>query len=175
MDSIVNLSFRYLENDYVRALRAHYLTRLRLPLDFTAIVVLAGIGIYSYQSSSANWFSIICFMASAAIAFLLFAAFIIIPPLAFRREPKFRDDYSLSFSPEGICFRTANIDSRLQWGMYSRVLIDAHSYVMYYGVNQFSVIPKRVFQSGEEQQAFDNLLTQHITHIIRRDRKNQHR
>jgi len=30
--------------------------------------------------------------------------------LIFRREPKFRDDYLLSFSPEGIHFRTAHIE-----------------------------------------------------------------
>ena len=100
---------------------------------------------------------------------MLIAAFTVIPPLAFRREPKFRDDYSLTFSPEGIHFRTAHIDSQLQWSMYSRALVDAHSYVLYYGSHQFTVIPKRVFQSAEQQQAFEQLLTQHVSQIVRRD------
>ncbi len=170
MDATVNLSFRYLESDYVHAFRAHYLTRLRIPLDITVIVVLFCIGVCFWQSSSSHLLSITCFVAATAFALLLLAAFIIIPPLAFRREPKFQDDYSLSFSPEGICFRTAHIDSKLQWDMYSRVLVDARSYVMYYGSNQFSVIPKRVFQNREEQQSFEKLLTQHITKIIRHDK-----
>ena len=34
----VNLSFRYAEQDYVRAMRAHYVSRLRLPLDIAVIV-----------------------------------------------------------------------------------------------------------------------------------------
>ncbi len=92
----------------------------------------------------------------------------IIPPLAFRRDPKFRDDYSLTFSPEGIHFRTVNIDSHLQWSIYSRALIDAHSYVLYYGSRQFTVIPKRVFQSTEQRQAFEELLAQHVSQIVRR-------
>jgi hypothetical protein len=100
---------------------------------------------------------------------MLIAAFTIIPPLAFRREPKFRDDYSLTFSPEGIHFRTAHIDSQLQWSMYSRALIDAHSYMLYYGSRQFTIIPRRVFQSGEQQQAFEQLLSQHVSQIVRRD------
>ena len=96
-------------------------------------------------------------------------AFTVIPPLIFRREPKLREDYSLNFSPEGIHFRTAHIDSQLEWSMYSRALIDAHSYVLYYGSLQFSVIPKRVFQSVEQMQAFEQLLTQHVSQIVRRD------
>jgi hypothetical protein len=37
----VNLSFRYAEQDYVRAMRAHYASRLRLPLDIAVIVGIA--------------------------------------------------------------------------------------------------------------------------------------
>jgi hypothetical protein len=108
---------------------------------------------------------------SVAILFalMLVAAFTVIPPLAFRREPKFRDDYSVTFSPEGIHFRTAHIESQLQWSLYSRALVDGHSYVLYYGSHQFTVIPKRVFASSNQQQAFERLLTQHISEIVRRE------
>lgn len=100
---------------------------------------------------------------------MLFAAFVVIPPLAFRSEVKFRDDYSLTFSQDGIHFRTAHVDSQLQWSMYSRALIDKHSYVLYYGSRQFTVIPKRVFQNAEQQQIFEQLLTQHVSKIVLRD------
>jgi hypothetical protein len=100
---------------------------------------------------------------------MLVAAFTIIPPLAFRREPKFRDDYALTFSSEGIHFRTAHIDSQLHWSMYSRALVDAHSYLLYYGSRQFTVIPKRVFPSADQLQAFEQLLTRHVSPIVRRD------
>ncbi len=92
-----------------------------------------------------------------------------IPPLAFRREPKFRDDYLLTFSQEGIHFGTAHVDSHLQWSLYSRALVDAYSYVLYYGSRQFTVIPKRVFQSAEQQQIFEQLLTRYVSDIVRRD------
>jgi hypothetical protein len=104
-------------------------------------------------------------VVAVVFALLLVAAFTVIPSLVFRREQKFRNDYSLTFSPEGIHFRTVHIDSQVQWDMYSRVLIDAHSYVLYYGWNQITVIPKRVFQSAEQQQAFEQLLTKHISQI----------
>lgn len=169
VNSTINLSFRYAERDYVRALRAHYASRLRLRLDIVVTFVLAGIGAYLLHSPNAYWLGLACVIIAVVFSLMLVAAFTIIPSLAFRREPKFRDDYSLTFSPEGIHFRTAHIDSQLQWSMYSRALIDAHSYVLYYSSRQFTVIPKRVFQSVEQQQAFEQLLTQHVSQIVRRD------
>jgi hypothetical protein len=41
--------------------------------------------------------------------------------------------------------------------------------VLYYGSNQFTVIPKRVFESAEQQKMFEGLLTQHVSRIVRLD------
>jgi hypothetical protein len=170
MNSTINLSFRYLEIDYVRALRAHYATQLRLPLDILVTATLVGVGAYLWRTQDLHWLGVGCVIAACAFALMLIAAFTVLPPLFFRREPKFRDDYSLSFAPEGIHFRTAHIDSHLQWNMYSRVLVDAYSYILYYGSRQFTVLPKRVFRSAEEQQAFEQLLAEHVSQIVRRDK-----
>jgi len=115
-----------------------------------------------------NWFGLFCIGASAAFALILLAAFIVIPHYVFRTEPKLRDDYSLTLSPAGVHFRTAHIDSQLQWSMYSRALVDTYSYLLYYGSRSFSLIPRRVFESGEQVAAFEQLLTQHVLNIVRR-------
>jgi len=107
------------------------------------IIVLGGIGGYLLRSPSLHWLGVGCVVVSALFALMLVAALTIIPRFVFRREPKFRDDYSLTFSAEVIHFRTAHIDSQLQWSVYSRALIDAHSYVLYYGTRQFTVIINR--------------------------------
>jgi hypothetical protein len=104
--------------------------------------------------------------ASGILSLMLIAAFFVIPVLSFRRQPKFRDEYSLTFSQESIHFKTEHIDSVLQWSMYSRALIDAHSYVLYYGTRSISVIPKRAFESADQQKVFEELLKQHIPKII---------
>ena len=111
----VNLSFRYAEQDYVRALRAHYAGRLRLPLDIAAIVGVAVIGAYEWRSGS-HGAGIISFCLSGVLALMLVAAFAVIPSIAFRKQLKFRDEYSLSFSPEGIHFQTTHIRLRPQMG-----------------------------------------------------------
>jgi hypothetical protein len=97
---------------------------------------------------------------------MLIAAFAVIPSVAFRRQPKFRDEYSLSFSSEGIHFRTTHIDSDLKWGMYTWALVDAYSFILYYGSQQFTVIPKRVFESPSRREAFEQLLRQNVSRVV---------
>ncbi len=164
----IDVSFRYAESDYVRALRAHYASQLRLRLDILVIIILIGAGACLWRSPSLHWLAVAGIALAVLFALMLIAAFTVIPKLAFRREPKFRNDYALAFTPEGIHFRTAHIDSQLQWSIYSRALIDAHSYVLYYGPRQFTVIPKRVLQSADQRQAFEQMLTGSISNIVRR-------
>jgi hypothetical protein len=169
VNSTVDLSFRYTQCDYVRAMRAHYATVLHLKLDIAAALILAVLGVYLWSPPDSHWIGIVFMVISTLFALILITAFIIIPRLAFRHRPKLHDDYALSFSPDGIRFRTAHINSQLQWSLYSRALVDAHSYILYYGSNQFTVIPKRVFQSAEEQESFDVLLDEHVPKVVRRE------
>jgi hypothetical protein len=147
-------------------MRAHYATRVRLWLDIPAILVAGIGGCYFWYSPSLHWLSVLLIGASGILSLMLIAAFFVIPVLSFRRQPKFRDEYSLTFSQESIHFKTEHIDSVLQWSMYSRALIDAHSYVLYYGTRSISVIPKRAFESADQQKVFEELLKQHIPKII---------
>ena len=167
VDSTVSLLFRYSEQDFVRAMRAHYASRLRLRIDIAVTVLMAVIGVYLWRSPESPWYGMALLSLSGTFALMLVAAFGIIPYVVFRRETKFRDEYALTFSPDGIHFRTAHIDSQLQWGMYSRALVDSHSFVLHYGARSFTVIPKRVFQSFEQQTAFEQLLAQKVPKIIK--------
>ena len=165
MNETIDLSFRYSESDIVRAMRAHYASRMRPRLEIIMAIGLAALGAYFWHSSS-HWLGVFFVGASVVFALFLFAAFVIMPPLAFRLEPKYRDDYSLVFSAEGVHFRTVHVDSQLLWSLYSQALVDAYSYILYYGSRTFTVIPKRVFQSPEQQEAFDRLLAKRVSKIV---------
>jgi hypothetical protein len=106
------------------------------------------------------------FSVGALFALLLLSAFTIVPVLAFRREPKFQDEYSLTFSPNGIHFRTSKIDSEIQWALYSWALIDAKSYVLYWGRESFTIVPKRVVDGSGQRGAFEMLLAEKIPRIV---------
>jgi hypothetical protein len=166
MNDVINLSFRYSKDDIARATRSHYTSRMRPRLDIVMAVLLAAAGAYLLRSPGSHLFGVFAVGASVAFLFLLLAAFVIVPALAFRLEPKYRDDYSLIFSQEGIHFRTVHIDSQLLWSLYSRALVDAHSYLLYHGSRTFTVIPKRVFENSEQQSAFEQMLGRHIPKII---------
>src|SRR5580692_873124 len=155
MNDLISLSFRYSKDDIARATRTHYASRMRPRLDIVMAVLLAAAGGYLLRSPSSHLSGVFAVGASAAILLLLFAAFVIIPALAFRLEPKYRDEYSLVFSQEGIRFRTVHIDSQLQWSLYSRALVDGYSYILYHGARTFTVIPRRVFQNSEQERSFE--------------------
>ncbi|HMD85030.1 MAG TPA: YcxB family protein [Terriglobia bacterium] len=171
MDSTVSLLFRYSKQDIVRAMRLHYSSRLRLRFDITVTALSAAMGFYFWQATNSRFWGITSLGVSGIFALVLIAAFTIIPPLSFRRNPKYRDDYELTFSPDGIHFRTAHIDSQLQWNLYSRAFIDSHSFVLYSGDDYFTVIPKRVFESGEQLRAFELLLSQKVQKIVKKGRE----
>jgi hypothetical protein len=169
MDSTVHLSFRYSEKDYVRAMRAHLKSRLRLKVDIVVIVLAAGFGFYEWHSLDSPWWGISLVFVSAVLALVLAVGFGIVPKVVFRTEPKFRDEYSLAFSGDGIHFQTAHIDSQLEWSIYNRALIDAHSFVLYHGGRSFTVIPKRVFEAPEHLATFERLISEKIPKITKQD------
>jgi YcxB-like protein len=165
MDSTVGLTFRYLESDIVRAMRTHYASRLRLKMDIVVIIAAGALGVYFWRSTDSPWFGASLIILSAVLALMLVAAFGVIPHVAFRRQSKYHDEYSLTFTPEAIHFKTSHIDSELQWGLYNRALIDAHSIILYYGSDQFTVIPKRVFENAEQQAEFQRLISEKIRQV----------
>jgi hypothetical protein len=165
MDETVNLSFRYSQSDY-SAMRSHYASAFALDSTLPYRSLLALAGAYLLRIPSWHWFGMFFVATSAVFVLILLAAFVIIPPVVFRIQPKFRDEYSLTFSQKAIHFRTAHIDSQLRWSLYSRALVDSHSYLLYYGSRTFTVIPKRAFQSADQQHAFEHLLAQHVLKIV---------
>ena len=165
----ITLSFRYSERDYVRALRTHYASRLRIKTDILVILVLAGSAAYFWNTEGMQMYVGVAGMGLVILSAMLIAAFFILPQRLFRRNPKLHDEYSLAFNDDGIHFRTAHVDSQLAWGLYSHALVDVNSYVLYYG-SQFSLIPTRTFKDPEQRQQFDQLISRHIPKITRKDK-----
>jgi hypothetical protein len=165
----VQLSFRYAESDFVRACQAHHTSKRRLIFDAFLVIGFAALGVYRISNANDSkhdfWMGIVMISLSALLILFFVLACWVIPRYIFRHEPKFRDDYFLHFSDEGIHFRTANIDSHLQWSMYDRALITPHSYLLYYSKRQFTIVPKRFFENSEQQQNFENLVRNHISNI----------
>ena len=104
------------------------------------------------RSPDTYWYGVGMLGLAALLVLMFVAAFLVIPRIAFRSDPKFQDEYSLDFSPEGIHFRTDHIDSQLQWSLYSKALIDVYSFVLYYGTRSFTVIPNESLNAPNRKQ-----------------------
>jgi len=83
------------------------------------------------------------------------------PRRVFRKDSKFRDEYALTFSEEGIALKTHQIDSKLAWSLYKQVLENKSLYVLVYdapGRMVMTVVPKRVFRHAGEESEFRELV-----------------
>lgn len=161
MSEPIELSFRYSAADVSRAIRSCYASRLRPRRDFL-IVLLCLIAAVALWRMALHGFALFLFGAAAVFLLILAAAFVFVPLAAFRLQPKFRDKYSLTFTAQGIHFRTEHIESQIEWNLYTRVKIDPNSYLLYYGPASFTIIPKRVFAGPEQLKAFEELVGQKI-------------
>ena len=91
---------------------------------------------------------------------LLYNVLVKVPRQYFRGDPKFRDQYEMIFSDEGISLKTRQIDSKLAWSLYTRVIEEQSLYLLIYGkdIRTMTLIPKRVFQNKAQETAFRELL-----------------
>lgn len=99
---------------------------------------------------------------------IIISALYVVPQLAYSRDEKLKWPYHLRFAEDGIEFRTDNLDSRLGWLLYTNVLIDHHSYLLYQGNAQFTIIPKHALPDDESRREFEQLLEKKIRTIVRR-------
>ena len=172
MNSNVKVSFSYLESDLVHAwqLRFGSSQRLRQYDGFGLALVAGAIYMFYAPRSGFEW---ALFTFSASVFLLLLVGGVafrsLLPRLLFRFGQKYRLAYSVTFSPEGIRVEAAHLDSRIEWGRYSRALVDAQAYLLCYGSSLFTLIPRRAFETTEECQTFEQLLSRFVPEIVRKD------
>jgi hypothetical protein len=163
MEKIISLRFKYTEEEYLAAMRL-YLTRSKDLIIRMAIVSIYSIGciaLFMWMDFASGLIPL--FILAACFPFLMaFLLFFVIPRQRFRGDPKFQDEYFLQFSDDGIQFKTAQVDALLQWSLYNKVLENERFYILVYGKNMISVIPKRAFTDKHQEAAFSEMLKRHL-------------
>jgi hypothetical protein len=111
-----------------------------------------------------NWVPILVFVLLFEAA-LFYNVLVTSPRKHFRGDAKFRDRLHLTFSEEGIHGKSSQIDSKMAWSLYTKVLEGRDMYVLLYGkdTRMMTAVPKRAFSSNEQEQLFRELVSQHIT------------
>jgi hypothetical protein len=176
MEKTISLRFKYTEEEYVAATRL-YLTRsadLIIRLAICSLYAVGCIFLLTWLGFASE--AIPLFIFVACFPFLMaFLLFFVVPRQRFRSDPKFRDEYFLQFSDDGIQFKTAQIDALLQWSLYNKVLENERFYIMVYGKNMISVIPKRAFTDKNQEAAFSEMLKRNLPAFANDKRLKEHR
>ena len=154
----LQLSFAYTEDEYVSAARFFFARgrdlkfRLYLSLGFFACALFIA------------WLAFdVYVLAAVLLPVLIMAArywysYSALPRSYFRNNPKFREPYELTFSDEGVLFRSAGVESRLAWDFYTSVLETPEHFFLVYGKDMFSLLPKRALRGPRQESALRELL-----------------
>jgi hypothetical protein len=158
----ISISFVNKLKDHIEAQRVLYSKSVMAKLDKVVAVLLFGFGIYCVVFVGLRWWTIIWFPLAVAEWFDWLSLSRWRTRIEFQRNPKFREKYHLTFSRENIHFKTASLDSILQWTHYERVIESPDLFLLMYGKGLYTLIPKRCFNSNEEMNVFRTLLSQTI-------------
>jgi hypothetical protein len=163
MEKTISLRFKYTEEEYAAAMRLYLMRSPGLAIRF-AVCSLYAVACFFLLSWLGVGMEIIpVFAVAAFLPFILaFLLLFVVPHQRFRSDPKFQDEYLLQFSDGGIHFKTPQIDSLLQWSIYNRVLENERFFILVYGKNTISVIPKRAFSSANQVADFKEMLRRNL-------------
>jgi hypothetical protein len=166
MNESVHISFRHTETEYLAATRFYFLrsTALQTGWIVTFILVSAGLVVLPLilDYSLPLWFTLA--LIGVVGAGLFHRTVIDIPRRYFRGDPKFRDEYHLTFSDAGIEFQTLNMSSMIAWNFYTGVIENDKFYLMKYGnnIHSVSMIPKRAFADSRQESTFRQMLRRNL-------------
>lgn len=155
----INLRFSYTEEEFLAATRFYMMRSTDFLLRLTVCTLYAIACIFLIVWLELDSSILLLFIVALFIPFIIaFTYLFLVPRQRFRSDPKFQDEYALQFSDDGIQFKTAQVDALLQWSLYTKVLENERFYILVYGKNMISVVPKRAFTSAHQEAAFNQML-----------------
>lgn len=159
----MKFTFKYTESEFKMAINQSHGDSNRIIFDVVLSIVMLAYGIYLSLSKSPGLLSIILVVISLLYLFVLFARNFIVPALVFRKEPKYREEYTLSFKDDEIIFTTGTLKSTLKWDFYTGMKESKDFIFLIYGKKLFTIIPKRIFKGMEEMNEFKELVRSKIS------------
>ena len=155
----IKLEFDNRLTEHLAAERLYYKSTFWCKADKMVAVLLVAFGVYLLATIGVRWWTIIWFPLAVAEWFNLFSLRPLQICVFFKRNPKFLETYHLTFSDDGIHFKTESIDSQLAWTHYERVLENNRVILLLYGSRMYTVIPKRAFADDSQIAAFRSLVS----------------
>ena len=163
-DSEVKIEFELTEPEYLAGTRLYFFRARNVLLRMAIVSVLGlfGAALISLIADYYMWVAI-AFVALFE-AFIFYTVLIEQPRRYFRKDGKLHGTFQLTFSDAGIFLKTAKLESKMSWDLYTKVLESHDLYGLVYGkeTRMVSMIPKRAFKDRDQENQFRQLLARHI-------------
>lgn len=166
MNDLIELRFTYTEDEFAEAWQFYAMRAILKKSDVIVSLAAMAFSLGMAYLNGANWIWESLFVVGFLLLMGNVIGYFVMPRQRFRREPKYQDEYSLSFSEQGIHFKTTHVESKLEWAMYDKLWIVPRHYLLFYGRDLFTIIPKRVFTNSEEAQRFDEMIRRKLAPTV---------
>lgn len=154
----VELAFTYTEDEYIEAARLFFSRAYDPKFQlYLGLAVMAGALLIGWLSGDVYVTGSVL-VAGVFVLARRWYVDSVLPRSYFRNNPKFRDPYRLTFSDDGVVFRSKGVESKIGWDFYTGVWETTDFYFLVYGKDLFSLIPKRVLRGPRQEAAFRELL-----------------
>ena len=158
----VELKFCYTWEEHVKAYRKYILkSKKSTQLNVVIVCVYFIFSLIYFFLSNFDTFSVMCLVVATLAVIVCLVIYFYVPVRIFKQTKKFLEEYDLTFSDEGIIFKTNDINSELNWELYEKVLESREFYYMLYGTT-YTLLPKRVFKDSKSQELYRDLVTENL-------------
>jgi hypothetical protein len=164
----ITIKFKYSQFEYVEAIQRFYRNTSKMILEVVVSLILFVIGLGVTLYMRVSLYSVFLMVVSIFYLFVTFIFYQIIPEKRSRLESKFRDEYYLSFSQDGVKYKNSQIDNIYPWTHYQKVWEAPKYYYLIYSKEGVTIIPKRAFATLEDEQSFRQLLAEKMKSSIRK-------
>ncbi|MFL6230169.1 MAG: YcxB family protein [Pyrinomonadaceae bacterium] len=163
----ITLHFKLTEEEYLDASRVFTFPSTESKIRAAVSYVLLAIGaslllmVYDFSLETAATLGVLLLAGFAGLWYLNQTVML---RRFYHGDPKFGDIVTLTFADEGVAAKMKDIDSKVNWGLYTEAIETARCYVLVYGkdVRMMSAIPKRAFVGDGQEMAFRALLSSHL-------------
>ncbi len=181
-DSAVELRFTYSREDYIAGMRAHerlpkpkrgllygIAVNLLFVSSLVALFIVSIIGTLKFQ----DW---LVFALVVGFILLQIISFVrrrfAVSTILFERERGWRGERFWRISDEGIEIRSPTAESKVVWQLFDKVIESGSVYLFLEGKDyaaNWRFLPKRVFNSMEEEMRFRKLIRKNTAFVAQND------
>jgi hypothetical protein len=163
----VKLEYQYTEAEYMAASRLLFFSKPETLVRLIVFSIFLLTGAFILSTLIVDFIPLWTMILFIGLfeGLLFYNLLVKVPRSYFRGDGKFRDKYEITFTDEYIRVKTSQLDSKLAWSLYTKVLEGSDMYLLIYGkdVRMMTAVPKRAFTSKDQEHKFRDLVSRHIS------------